>query len=408
MSWAPGRSQPPERQHSQMLASLTGGVRPQLMIFVAGANLHSIIRDDIHLSAGAHIGVMVIPAALALAQRENWSGKTLLKSIVGGYEMAAALGSAVRSSGTCNPHFRPSGIIGAFAAAAAGVVADANISSDAAASALSLAANMAAGLNEWPWAGGMEINTQMGTASRSGITSLDLARAGIRSSETILEGKDGLFVAYGCGPDSSKHFQEWMSASSLGAGIMGAKFKPTAGCNFIQTPLSAALGLSAKISPAVEDVERIVIITTTAAQAYPGCDNLGPFSQVQQTKMSLQYGVSAALLFGRVDEPVFRQFENEALGMLIRKCHIEPSAAYDEALSNGKQPCRIEVIMRDGSRHENSLADVPWLEGDAVEQRFRQEAAATFDFETVSRIVSECQQLQGSTTCASLFSLLRS
>lgn len=209
-------------------------------------NFPSMIRDDMHVGANSHIGVMVIPAALALAQREGWSGDQLLKSIVGGYDMAVALGTAVRQAGLCNPHFRPSGIIGAFGSAAAGIVAEGDTSKNTAMSALSFGVNMAAGLNEWAWVGGMEIYTQMGTASRSGIIGLGLARAGLHSSESVLEGRDGVFMAYRNGNNrfGAAKFAEWLTKSSIGAGILDAKFKPVAGCNFIQTPLSIALKLS--------------------------------------------------------------------------------------------------------------------------------------------------------------------
>ena len=60
---------------------------------------HSLIYDDMHVMSGSHIGVMVIPAALALAQRDGWSGPALLRGLVGGYEMATHLGVAVRVGG---------------------------------------------------------------------------------------------------------------------------------------------------------------------------------------------------------------------------------------------------------------------------------------------------------------------
>lgn len=390
-----------------------------------------------HLAAGAHIGVMVIPAALALAQRDHWSGEQLLKAIVGGYEMAVALGSTVRHSGTCNPHFRPSGILGAFAAAASGIVADRTMTSTQAAHALGLAANMAAGLNEWPWAGGVEITTQMGSAARAGITSYDLAKAGMSSSLSVLEGKDGLFAAYGCGDRdvAADVFRNWLGdaashedeGTGFGAGIMGAKFKPVAGCNFIQTPVSVALRMHDSLNlnlnrgtPAdcatttsIEDVDQVTIVTTSPARSYPGCDYAGPFEKVQQTKMSLQYGVSAALLFGRVDEWTYVQFSNEDLRSLLRKCVLEIDIGFDEDLyMRGKQPCRIEVRMKNGQVHRDSMGDVPWLDGTAVEERFRKEAAAAFDRadvtnrEIVGELVLECRRLEDAQSTERLLELL--
>ena len=319
-------------------------VSAEVAAFTNAAIAHSVIRDDMHLGAGAHIGVMVIPAALAMAEREGWAGGQLLKGIVGGYETCVALGIAVRGSGpSVNQHFRPSGIVGASGAAGVGIAAGltgndtASLSRLIAANAVGLAANMAAGLNEWAWAGGMEINTQMGTASRGGITALDLARTGIQSSSTVLEGKDGLLAAYGCNvTEAKKEYRRWYAETKLGAGILGARFKPFAGCNFIQTPLAVASTLGSKMEGterSSEEIERITIVTTAAARDYPGCDYLGPFEKVQQTKMSLQYGVSAALLFkGRIDELAFCQFGDTKLNALIQKCIIETDTAYDNEL----------------------------------------------------------------------------
>lgn len=381
-------------------------VSAEVAAFANAAIAHSVIRDDMHLGAGAHIGVMVIPAALALAEREGWTGSQLLKGIVGGYDMCVALGVALRSSGSdVNQHFRPSGIVGAFGAAGVGIAVgplnDTACSSSraVAASALSLAANMAAGLNEWAWAGGMEINTQMGTASRSGITALDLARAGIQSSSSILEGKDGLFAAYGCNmANASAEFRRWLDTSKPGDGVLGARFKPFPGCNFIQAPLAVASTLGDEMDGTgrnPEEVREITIVTTTAAREYPGCDYAGPFEKVQQTKMSLQYGVSAALLFkGRIDEFAFCQYEDTKLEALIQRCILETDTAYDNALrSHGKQPCRIILEFEDGTKRWHTLEDVPWLDAMAVEDRFKQEAGKLFDLHTVDETVRACWEL---------------
>ena len=396
-------------------------VSAEIAAFTNAAIAHSIIRDDMHLASGSHIGVMIISAALALAERDKLIASQLLKGIVGGYEMAVALGIAVRSGKSVIQHFRPSGIIGAFGAAGAGLAAAApaavngstSPSNSVAVNALSLAANSAAGFNEWAWAGGMEITTQIGTASRSGITALDLARAGIESSSTILEGKDGVFAAYGCDvAHATRVFREWLTESELGAGILGAKFKPFAGCNLIQTPLAVAATLSAKIADAgksCDNIERVTIVTTKMARDYPGCNNGGPFEKVQQTKMSLQYGVSAALMFkGRIDEEAYRQFTDGKLNALIQKCVVETDPGYDAAIqSEGRQPCLIIVKLKDGAEHREALDDVPWLGAMAVEERFKREAATLYDVNTVDRIAADCWELGSKEKhCAELFALL--
>ncbi|KAK5709234.1 hypothetical protein LTR17_019959 [Elasticomyces elasticus] len=97
---------------------------------------------------------------------------------------------------------------------------------------------MASGYNEWAWSGRPKIFTQMETAARGGIVSFDLGFAGIESSAAALEGPGGLFAAHvlaGGVQVAASRFDTLLSMSEIGAGLMGVRFKPYAGCNFIQT-----------------------------------------------------------------------------------------------------------------------------------------------------------------------------
>jgi 2-methylcitrate dehydratase PrpD len=367
-------------------------VSAETAAFTNAAIAHSVIRDDMHLGSGSHIGVIVISAALAFAERGKWSSEKLLRAIVGGYEAAVMLGEAIRVQGKANPHFRPSGIVGAFGAAAAGIVGY-GWEEKTAMSALSFAANSAAGVNEWPWAGGMEINTHMGTASRGGIVAVDLANAGMYSSDTVLEGRDGMFAAYGSGEIGARKFVQWLEQEELGAGILGVKFKPAAGCNFIQTPLSVALKLGSKVKGKLDKVRKITVTTTTLAKEYPGCYNFGPFETVQQTKMSIQYGVSAALLYSRIDEEAYCHFGDEVVTRLVEKCEVNTDSVYDQQIMRGFQPCRICIELEDGTTIDDELPDVPWLDGKAVEERFQLETTPFYGKDVVGKMLTACQGL---------------
>jgi 2-methylcitrate dehydratase PrpD len=369
---------------------LSTPVNAETAAFTNAAIAHSVIRDDMHLGSGSHIGAIVISAALAFAESGKWSGEQLLRGIVGGYEAAVMLGEAIRAEGKVNPHFRPSGIIGAFGAAAVGIVGK-GLPEKTAMSALSFAANSAAGVNEWPWAGGMEINTHMGAASRAGIVAVELASAGMYSSDTVLEGRDGMFAAYGSGEDGARKFAQWLEQEELGAGILGAKFKPAAGCNFIQTPLSVALKLRGSVEDKCDKIRKITVTTTTLAKEYPGCYNFGPFETVQQTKMSIQYGVTAVLLYGRIDEEAYIHFGDEEVTRLVEKFEVDTNAAYDQQILKGLQPCRIHVELGDGTSVEGELPDVPWLDEKAVEDRFLRETTPFYGKEVVGKILTACK-----------------
>lgn len=376
-------------------------VSAEVAAFGNAALGHSVIRDDMHVMSASHIGVLVLPAALALAQRDGWSGAALLRAIVGGYEMATRLGVAVRVGGG-NDHFRPSGINGPFGAAAAGI-AGANLDEATAASALGFAANACAGINEWPWAGGQEIYTHAGMAARAGISAVDLARAGMRSSATALEGRDGLFAAYGAGQAGVDAF---VSSLPSGYGILETRHKPFAGCNLIQSPLAAAVEVGRALGGDTASIDAIIIKTFAQARAYPGCDNTGPFSLVQQSKMSLQYGVASAILYGRVDEETYVQFDDVELQRLIARTRIEVVPEYQASLARLTQPAVVEAHMSDGRVQSTSVADVPWLSSEEVETRFRREAGRFLSPADASGLVDLVHDLPSLKTCEPIFKAL--
>ena len=375
--------------------------------FGNGALGHSLIRDDMHLLSSSHIGVLVLPAVLAAAQREHLSGQALVRGIVAGYEMAVRLGTAVQFS-KAHSHFRPSGINGPFGAAAAVAVA-VGADEDTTAAALGFAANAASGLNEWPWAGGQEVNTHAGLAARNGLAAFDLARAGLRPSDTVLEGRDGLFAAYGDQRSGTELFMQGLAQPV--PGILDVTFKPYPGCNLIQTPITAALLVHARLAGGAHnmaDIEQVVIGTFEQAQAYPGCDNTGPLDTVQQTKMSLQYGVCSALLYGRVDEQTYTRFADPDLQRLIAGTTITVEQEHCTALLELRQSGRVEVRLTDGTVLGVSVDDVPWLDEAAVEQRLRGVAADVIPPAELNRMIDLVGRLWDLPDCNELFAVFAS
>ncbi|KPI45231.1 uncharacterized protein AB675_2610 [Cyphellophora attinorum] len=307
-----------------------GKVNAGSAAFVNGTLAHSPIRDDMHLPSVAHLGSMVVTAALALAEREDWSGEQLLRAIVGGYEMGAALGTAIHSSGKVNTHLRSSGLIGAFAAVSAAVCGSPP-EEDTVVSAFCIAVNQACGFNQWAWSGGSELPLQNGMAARAGVFAYDLALTGVRASETILEGQAGFFEAVGVGLDGADAFRRWLQRPMLGSGILEVKFKPMGCCNFTQTSTAMALKLAKGSSIVADDIKQIVVTTTSPAIRYPGCDNSGVMKTVVHGKLSIQYGVCAALVLRQLDETAWYPAGQADITGLMTKCQLVALPKFDEA-----------------------------------------------------------------------------
>ncbi len=120
------------------------------------------------------------------------------------------------------------------------------------------------------------------------------------------------------------------------------------------------------------EIEAVNLHTFETGRAYPGCDHAGPFTSLQQAKMSIQYAVASVLARGSLDEDNFRAFEDATITDLARRVTLisdpDLQAAYP-----ARQPARIEVRYRDGTRAEAALDDVGWLDPAAVRARFRDE-----------------------------------
>lgn len=356
----------------------------EIAAFVNAAFAHSAVRDDMHIKSCSHIGAIAISTAFALAERDSWSGEALVKGIIGGYEAAVALGTAVQQSSGFNRRLRPSGIIGAFASAAVAVTAS-NVDEDTAVNALGFAANMGSGTNQWAWSGGLEIYIEMGTAAMNGIVAYDLAKAGMKCSEDVIEGKAGVLAANGAGGEGEAIFRKWLATAEIGRGIMEVKFKPVAGCNFAQTPVAVALKVAQEKRPS--KIQNIVIRTTSAAKAYPGCDNPGPFNAVTQTKMSIQYGVGMVLTYGSKSEELFTKFDDQGINDLASKCTIQAVPEFDKRFQEDLQPAGIKITLMDGTVIEDELKDVPWLEIEAVIARFYQEISPVMSEELATKMI---------------------
>ena len=164
-----------------------------LAAFANGVLFHSRVQDDAH--PAGHVGVVVIPAALAMAETLAADGADLIAALVAGYETALRIGRD-HAADLSARGFRTTPMYGVFgAAAAAGRLL--GFDERTMTHALALAANMAGGLREYSESGSEDFPFHAGTAAGNGIMAARLAAAGATSGPTALDGKAGFFRAYG-------------------------------------------------------------------------------------------------------------------------------------------------------------------------------------------------------------------
>src|SRR5262245_887043 len=87
-----------------------------------GMCCHADESDDTHPATCSHPGTSVIPAALAIAEREQLSGEMLLRAIVLGYDVCARLLIAMKFVPLMRHHLGAQGQLCGSAAAAAALL----------------------------------------------------------------------------------------------------------------------------------------------------------------------------------------------------------------------------------------------------------------------------------------------
>ena len=371
-------------------ATIVGSARtyaPEDAAFANGVRGHGLVREDMHPGSIAHLGIVVWPALFALAQTKPVSGRAFLASAVLGYEAGGRLGRHLVTPEVARL-FRPTGLVGPIAAAMAGAAA-LRLDQAVTANALSLAANTSGGLNQWPHHGADEMYFHPGFAARNALTALRLAEAGAWSSPAIVEGKAGLMAAF-----ARKEMEGEVTLFPDGAAEIETVFnKPVPACNFAQSPCQAALAALQSSGRSAEEITAIRLETYDAAMNYPGCAATGPFGTPLQAKMSIAFGVAAALAGGEIAEANYSRLDDPAIKRLIDAMQVEISPELNDAFPK-KQGARVTLTFRDGETAHEARDDIVFADEDLIRSRFRDAASQRLGADRAARLADSIEGLE--------------
>ncbi len=152
-----------------------------------GAMAGALDFDGLHEASGVHSDIAVLPAALALAERQGVDGKAFLTALCAGEEILIRLGL---SSGT-GPGWFFSSVFGVFGAAlAAGKIL--KLDPDDLNAALGVAFCHATGSQQNLVESALTKRYQCGFAAQAGVLAAEMAAHGVGGPLQSLEGKFGL------------------------------------------------------------------------------------------------------------------------------------------------------------------------------------------------------------------------
>lgn len=367
--------------------------------FVNGAYGNVLEMDDIHKTSILHPGPVVVPAALAAAERRDAPAADFLDGVVRGYEAAIRVGRSVGRAHYRNWH--NTSTCGPFgAAAAAGSLLGLNAAQMTAA--LGNAGTQSAGPWQCRLEGAMSKQLHTARAAASGLAAAELAALGFTGPRLMLEGPLGFYAAMCADPKPEAVLAEpdgpWL--------IHATSFKPWPACRHGHATIDAALQLYGKAAPA--DIEEVVVRTYADAAAI--CDCAEP-ATVLQAKFSLQHTVAIVLLEG---PPPLEAFEPSAFpraAALRRKVRLEAAEPYASAYPQ-RYGAGLTLRLKDGRM---LAAEAPDALGDPenpvtpaqVEDKARMLlGAAGLESARIDRIVGAAAELPRGGALADLTRLL--
>lgn len=308
---------------------------------INGGASHVIELDDIHKASIVHAATVIMPAAIAVGEWQDVSGKALLEAIIVGYEVAFRVGETVTPSHYY--YFHNTATCGTFGAAAA-VAKLLGLSEAQIVQALGSAGTQAAGLWEFIEDGTMSKQLHPGKAAMNGILSALLAQQGFTGASAIFEGRRGFFEAMSTDYDVSK------MTAGLGTQykIMENAFKVHASCRHTHAAMDIALTLHEKM--ASRGVEAIQSIEVGAYQvALDITDDAEP-QTIYAAKFSMQFCVALALLTGKGGFTAFtaQTLHDRAIRQLMDKLTVVTDESIHQRYPQ-EWGAKITIQWQDGS-----------------------------------------------------------
>jgi len=219
-----------------------------------GMCAHADETDDSHAASLTHPGCGVVPAALAIAERERRGGSALLRAVALGYDIGCRLTLSLdpyrfREAGHSTHSFGPT-----FGAAAA-CAALAGLKAPQVRHALSYAAQQVSGISCW-----MRDPEHVekafdfgGMPARNGVTAAAMAAHGLSGVEDVFSGERSFFVAY---PGEAQALVRGLGETFE---ILNASIKRWSVGSPIQAPLDSLVELMKEDKFRSEDVKTVVV-----------------------------------------------------------------------------------------------------------------------------------------------------
>jgi 2-methylcitrate dehydratase PrpD len=312
---------------------------PEAAAYVNGAAGHVLDFDDYNEVLGGHPTVVVLPAALALAEANGCSARETLAAYVIGVEVAIALGRCLNYV-HYERGWHPTATLGIFGATAASCrLLGLDVPSTQ--RALSIAASFASGIKGN--FGSFVKPLQVGFASSKGIQAARLATLGVSANSDVFRGNQSFPDVF----NGNDRAIDWTPLGRLGSAFdivdSGLIVKLYPCCGSTHGAIDAMLDLRARdeLDPGV--IERIEVFEHPRRLGHTNRPD--PVTGLQ-AKFSVQYVVALAALTGRVEMGDFEldRIRETRLAALVGKVAVGLLPPEQQTVTPGRNDCFAATV----------------------------------------------------------------
>lgn len=325
-------------------------------VFAALANgmlAHADETDDSHAAAGMHPGCAIVPAALAMAEKNRRSGAEFLRAVVLGYDVGArlmrAIGADIREARRRYDTHAVGGTFGA--AAAAGTCTAEPLGVTESRYLLSYAAHQASGLASYPM-DSFHVEKGFifgGMPARNGMIAATMLEAGFTGIEDDLEGYNGFLPSFGAEKADPAQLSDALGERFE---ITRTNIKKYSVGSPIQAPVDCLANIIRDHGVGPDDVGEMIVYTPRGEDRITRADQ-------HMSDLNLRYLLAATLIDGGLtfaaahdDERVHNpQIERIASRISIRA---------NPALSSPESPRQgiVEFVTTDGRSFSEHVVKV--------------------------------------------------
>lgn len=308
-----------------------------------GCLAHADETDDTHAASRAHLGCSIVPAALAMAEKENASGEAFLRAVVLGYDISSRIGRAMVAGPEGVQGHGTHTVVPMFGATAA-AASLAQLTPRRICDALAYTGHQASGLDSWA-RDSEHIEKAFvfgGIGARNGITSALFAQYGFTGEDDIFSGENNFLEVFCPGREE---LPKWVNNLGSDYEILGTTIKKFCVGAPIQAAADAMITLIQEYKLTTDKVKRIDVHLPLRGSKV--VNNRG------MPNVSCQYVMSVILLDGALTFRAAHNYERMS-DPKVREVQTRVHLVGDPQFSDiaNKRPALVRVHLADGQTVE--------------------------------------------------------